>query len=97
MSQYYTIQTIDGADTIKFQTIATSSTASVSSAFASRRILITTGNVAHSVQFGSAPGVTTANGFVIPANTSMIFNFKSGNKVAVAAIAASQCSILDLD
>lgn len=97
MSQYYTIQTIDGADTIKFQTIATSSTASVSSAFASRRVLITTGNVAHSVQFGSAPGVTTANGFVIPANTQMVFNFKSGNKVAVAAIAASQCSILDLD
>lgn len=97
MSQYYTIQTIDGVDTVKFQTIATSSTAVVSNAFTSRRILITTGNLAHSIQFGTAPGVTNANGFVIPANTSMIFNFKSGNKVAVATTAASQCSILDLD
>jgi hypothetical protein len=49
------------------------------------------------VQFGTAPGVTTSNGFVIPSNTSMIFNFKSGNKVAVVSTAASQMSILDLD
>jgi hypothetical protein len=41
--------------------------------------------------------VTTANGFIVPANTTMIFNFKSGNKVAAAAVAASSMSILDLD
>lgn len=97
MSQYYTIQTIEGTDTVKFQTLATSSTVSVSNAFTSRRILITTGNLAHYVQFGTAPGVTTANGFIVPANTTMIFNFKSGNKVAAAAVAASSMSILDLD
>lgn len=97
MSQYYTIQTIDGLDTTKFQTLQTTTTATVSSAFAGRRILITTGNTAHSVQFGLAPSVTTSNGFVIPANTQMIFNFRSGNKVAAAAVAASQLSIVDLD
>ena len=97
MSQYYTIQTIDGADTVKFQTLQTTTTATISNAFAGRRILITTGNVAHSVQFGLAPSVTTSNGFVIPANTQMIFNFRSGNKVAAAAVAASQMSIVDLD
>ena len=97
MSQYYTIQTIDGVDTIKYQTIATSSTVSVSAALTSRRILITTGNLAHSVQFGTAPSVTSANGFVIPANAQMVFNFKSGNKVAAISTGPSQISILDLD
>lgn len=97
MSQYYTIHTIDGADSAKYQTLQTSTTTVVSNAFTSRRILITTGNLAQSVQFGTAPGVTTSNGFVIPSNTSMIFNFKSGNKVAVISTAASQISILDLD
>jgi hypothetical protein len=97
MSQYYTIHTIDGADSAKYQTLQTTTTSTVSSAIAARRILITTGNVAQSVQFGTAPGVTNSNGFVIPSNTSMIFNFKSGNKVAVISTAASQMSILDLD
>jgi hypothetical protein len=97
MSQYYTIQTIDGVDTVKYQTLQTTTTATVSSVFTSRRILITTGNLAQSVQFGTAPSVTTSNGFVIPSNTTMIFNFKAGNKVAAASTAASQMSILDLD
>jgi hypothetical protein len=97
MSQYYTIQTIDGVDTVKYQTLQTTTTATVSSVIAGRRILITTGNVAQSVQFGIAPGVTTSNGFVIPSNTQMIFNFRPGNKVATASVAASQMSILDLD
>jgi hypothetical protein len=49
MSQYYTIQTIDGVDTVKYQTLQTTTTATVSSVIAGRRILITTGNVAQSV------------------------------------------------
>ena len=97
MSQYFTIHTIDGVDTAKYQTIQTTTTSTVSSAINGRRILITTGNLAQSVQFGTAPVTTTSNGFVIPSNTEMIFNFKPGNKVAVASIAASQISILDLD
>lgn len=96
MSQYFTIHSITD-NSAKFQTLATSSTSTLSSAITGRRIAITTGNLAHSVQFGASPAVTTANGFVIPANTVMIFNFKSGNKVAAAAIGASQMSIVDLD
>ena len=97
MSQYFTIQTIDGNNTDKYQTISTSTTSTQSTTITARRIAVTTGNLTHYVRFGSSPVVTTANGFVIPSNTTMIFNFYSGNKVATIATGASSMSIIDLD
>jgi hypothetical protein len=96
MSQYYTIQTLDGNDTNKYQTISSNNASVQSTAITARRILITTGAIPTYIEFGTAPtaGVTK---FVVPANTQMIFNFKSGNKVAVYTTAQSYTSILDLD
>lgn len=96
MSQYYTIQTLDGNDSVKYQTISTNNSVSTSTAITARRILITTGSVPTYIEFGTAPnaGVTK---FVVPANNQMIFNFKSGNKVAVFTTAQSYTSIVDLD
>lgn len=96
MSQYYTIQVLDGTDAVKYQTLSTNNSVSTSTAITSRRILITTGASPTYIEFGTAPtaGVTK---FVVPANNQMIFNFKSGNKVAVFTASQSYTSILDLD
>ena len=96
MSQYYTIQILDGTDATKYQTLSTNNTQSTSTAITSRRILVTTGPQTTYIEFGTAPtaGVTK---YVVPANDQMIFNFKSGNKVAVFTTAQSYTSILDLD
>ena len=96
MSQYYTIQLLDGTDATKYQTISTNNTSVVSSAITARRILITTGSQTTYIEFGTSPsaGVTK---YVVPANSQMIFNFKSGNKVAVYTATQSYTSILDLD
>jgi len=96
MSQYYTIQILDGTDATKYQTLSTNNSVSTSTVITSRRILITTGSLPTYIEFGTAPtaGVTK---FVVPANNQMIFNFKSGNKVAVFTTAQSYTSIVDLD
>jgi len=96
MSQYITIHDL-GTGNSAYQTISTSATSQQSAAITARRIMMTTGNLTHYVQFGTSPVVTTGNGFVIPSNTSMLFNFRTGDKVAVVATAASSCSIVDLD
>ena len=96
MSQYYTIQILDGTDATKYQTLSTNNSVSTSTVITSRRILITTGSLPTYIEFGTAPtaGVTK---FVVPANNQMIFNFKSGNKAAVFTTAQSYTSIVDLD
>ena len=96
MSQYITIHSLTNS-TAKYQTLSTSGTQANSAAITARRIMITTGNLAHHVQFNTSPWVTTANGFCIPANTSMMFNFTTGDKVGVITVGASSMSILDLD
>lgn len=96
MSQYYTIQTMDGLDTVRYQTLSTNNSVSTSTAITSRRILITTGALPTYIEFGTAPTASVTK-FVVPANNQMIFNFKSGNKVAVFTTAQSYTSILDLD
>jgi hypothetical protein len=103
MSQYYTPFRIDGATTAtnatKFQNvvITASNAISTSTAITARRICITTGVVPAFVAFGSTPVSGVNVGFQIPANDAMIFNFKSGDKVAVSAGSACAVSILDLD
>ena len=96
MSQYYTIQLLDGTDATKYQTISTNNTSVVSSAITARRILITTGSQTTYIEFGTNPTASVAD-YVVPANSQMIFNFKSGNKVAVYTATQSYTSILDLD
>lgn len=99
MSQYYTPFKIDeapGTDTGQFQTISTSNASVASNAIVARRIMITTGAATTFIAFGSAPTASVSS-FVVPANSSMIFNFKSGNKVAVFTSTQSYTSILDLD
>jgi len=96
MSQYFTIQTLDGTDAVRFQTISTNNASVQSTAITARRILITTGTQPTYIEFGANPTASVAD-FVVPANSQMIFNFKSGNKVAVYTATQSYTSILDLD
>jgi hypothetical protein len=96
MSQYYTIQTLDGVDTNKYQTISTNNSSVQSTAITARRILITTGSQTTYIEFGTNPTASVTK-YVVPANTQMIFNFKIGNKVAVFTASQSYTSILDLD
>lgn len=95
MSQYFTPYTLD-SNTAKYQTISTNGASVASTAITARRILITTGTQATYIDFGAAPTAALTT-FVVPANSQMIFNFKSGNKVAVFTVTQSYTSILDLD
>jgi hypothetical protein len=102
MSQYYTPFRIDEAsaatNTAKYQTVALGvGTVSTSTSLTSRRILITTGAYPVFVAFGTAPVTAVNSGFQIPANAQMIFNFKTGDKVAAISASASAISIIDLD
>ena len=95
MSQYFTPYSLSD-DSAKYQTISTNNTSVQSTAITARRIMITTGVQATYVDFGANPTASVAK-YVIPANSQMIFNFKTGNKVAVFTATQSYTSILDLD
>lgn len=95
MSQYYTPYSLDD-DSAKFQTISTNGSSVQSTAITARRILITTGSQTTFVEFGANPTASAVD-FVVPANSQMIFNFKTGNKVAVYTASQSYTSITDLD
>jgi hypothetical protein len=99
MSQYYTITTITASTgTNKYVTVPLSAgTITTSTAITARRVLITNGASPVFLAFGSSPVTGVNVGFQIPANGEMIFNFKSGDKVAAVSAAASAISILDLD
>lgn len=102
MTQYYTPFRIDEAttstNTAKCQTIAlTANVTATSTAITGRRILITNGASPAFLAFGNAPTVVINGGFQLPANADMIFNFKSGDKVAAIAGNGSAISIVDLD
>lgn len=95
MSQYLTPFSIDD-NSAKFQTLSVTSSSGASSAITARRILITTNTIPVFVAFGSAPTATTSS-FLVPANTVMAFNFKTGDKVAAIAASNTSISILDQD
>lgn len=95
MSQYYTPYDLSD-DSAKFQTISTNGSSVQSTAITGRRIMITTGSLTTFVEFGSNPTASVVD-YVVPANSQMIFNFKSGNKVAVYTATQSYTSIIDLD
>ena len=102
MTQYYTPFRIDEAttttNTARCQTLAlTANVTATSQAFTSRRILITNGANPAFIAFGGTPTVVINGGFQLPANAQMIFNFKSGDKVAAIAGSNSAISIVDLD
>jgi len=98
MSQYYTITTLATTGTNKYTTVALGAgTVTTSTSITARRVLITTGASPTFVAFGSNPVTGVNVGFQIPASSQMIFNFKSGDKVAAVSAAASAISILDLD
>lgn len=95
MSQYFTPFALDD-DSTKFQTISTNNTSVQSTTITARRILITTGTQPSFIEFGANPTASAVD-FLVPANSQMTFNFKSGNKVAVFTTSQSYTSILDLD
>jgi hypothetical protein len=87
----------DDGTTKKFQTLVTTSPGAVSTAITANKILITSGLQANFIEFGSAPTATTSS-FVLPANTSMQFNFVSGQKVsALSHTGIAYVTIVDMD
>lgn len=102
MSQYYTPFNINDSSTTTnsayYQNVSlTANNVSTSTAITARRILITNGTAPTFVAFGPAPVVSLTTGFQLPANSAMIFNFESGNKVAAVSGSNILISILDLD
>ena len=102
MSQYFTPFRIDeestSTNTSKFQNLnLTAYTVSTSTTITSRRICISTGLYPTFVAFGTDPSVSTSTGFTVPAHSYMVFNFKSGDKVAAISPLNNVLSILDLD
>ena len=95
MSQYLTPFSISD-NSANFQTIAVSGTSAQSTAIAARRIVITTNTLAVFVKFGTNPTATTSD-YLVPANTTMYFNFKTGDKVAVISSSSTSISIVDQD
>ena len=92
------ITAYDSTGTRKFQTLLTT-TVNTSTAITSNRILIIGSLQANFIQFGANPvaSVSTAS-FVLPANTTMMFNFVSGEKVsAVSHTGTAYVTIVDMD
>jgi hypothetical protein len=93
------ITAYDITGTKKFQTLVTTAVASTSTAITANRILLVSSLQAHYIQFGANPVATASTAsFVIPANTTMMFNFKSGEKVsAVSHTGTAYLTIVDMD
>lgn len=92
------ITAYDSTGTRKFQTLLTT-TVNTSTAITSNRILIIGSLQPNFIQFGANPvaSVSTAS-FVLPANTTMMFNFVSGEKVsAVSHTGSAYITIVDMD
>jgi hypothetical protein len=92
------ITAYDTSGTRKFQTLVTTAV-NTSTAITANRILIIGSLQANFIQFGANPvaSVSTAS-FVLPANTTMMFNFVSGEKVsAVSHTGSAYVTIVDMD
>ena len=79
MSQYLTIHDLSSG-TATYQTIATGGTSAQTTAITARRIMITTGGQTTFIAFGTNPTAVVNSSFQMPANTTMLFNFRTGDK-----------------
>jgi len=86
--------------TSKYTTLETSTVAQTVTVNASK-IMISSGVNTHLVAFGTNPNVNTAaNCIVIPVNQTLLFNFVSGEKIAIKTIASGgngHVTIVDMD
>lgn len=92
------ITAYDTSGTRKFQTLLTT-TVNTSTAITSNRILIIGSLQANFIQFGANPTASiSTSSFILPANTTMMFNFVSGEKVsAVSHTGTAYVTIVDMD
>ena len=99
MSQDKRITLYNSNAVAQYQTISTTTSSQQSAAISADRILITSGVQTHFVAFGSNPSAAvTANTICIPADTTLMFEFISGNKVAVKTLTSTgHLSIVALD
>jgi hypothetical protein len=99
MSQDKRVTLYNSNAVAQYQTIATTVTSQQSDAILADRILITSAVQTHFVAFGSNPSATTTTNTVcIPANTTLMFEFTSNNKVAVKTLTSTgHISIVALD
>lgn len=96
MSRYH--QLYNSTGTVKFQTLLTGAASVTSGAIDARRITISSNSVAHFVAFGTSTVTASTSSFVVPANSTLDFNFVSGQYVAaIAASGSGYISILDSD
>ena len=92
------ITAYDSTGTRKFQTLLTT-TVNTSTAITSNRILIIGSLQANFIQFGANPTASiSTSSFILPANTTMMFNFTSGEKVsAISHTGTAYITIVDMD
>ena len=93
------ITAYDTAGAAKFQTLVTTAAVSTSSAITASKILLIGSLQANFIQFGSNPTASlSTSSFVLPANTTMMFNFTSGQKIsAVSHTGTAYLTIVDMD
>jgi len=93
------ITAYDTNGTAKFTTLVTTAAVSTSSAITANRILLIGSLQAQFIQFGVNPVATASTAsFVLPANTTMMFNFTSGEKIsAVSHTGTAYLTIVDMD
>jgi len=96
MSRYLTLYDVNGNK--KFQTLASSGTAARSTQITARRITIITGVYHHYVAFGTSSVTAVVTDAVLPAYSTLDFNFTPGQYVSVlSGSAASSVTIIDAD
>lgn len=77
----------------RFETLATSGTASTSSVITAGTVTIISGKVGHYVAIGTNPTATTAS-FYIPADAVMEFQLTTTTSTKVSALAESSTGIV---
>lgn len=91
MSQFFTPYRTDqdaGTDTALHETLThATATAVQSTAIPAKRILVTTVQ-SIAIKFGSNP-TAAATDYIMPANSKMFFNCKSGNKLSAFNLSAA--------
>lgn len=94
MSRYHTLYNAGAA---KFTTLPTGAV-STSTAITGRRITVLTNGTSHFMAFGTSAVAATTSSCVIPANTTLDFNFTTGTHVAfLAASGSAYVTVIDAD
>lgn len=86
---------IYSAATGRFQTLATSGTASTSTAIAAGTVMILSGKVGHYIAIGADPTATTAS-FYLPADNQAEFQMTNSTSTKISVMAESSTGVVTI-